>query len=92
MEAVMALLTTSADQSAIMQQMEENGMHPQEMMDLGNGGDESVIINNGKKYNRIQIEGLGEDDEYLIDENGDIYTLDFKFITNMGDNEIAEDD
>jgi len=57
-----------------------------------NGGDESVIINNGKKYNRIQIEGLGDDEEYLIDENGDIYSLDFKYITNMGDNEIAEDD
>ena len=63
------------------------------MMDMGNnGGDESVIINNGKKYNRIQIEGLGEDEEYIIDENGDIYSLDFKYITNMGDNEIAEDD
>ena len=63
------------------------------MMELGNnGGDESVIINNGKKYNRIQIEGLGDDEEYLIDENGDIYTLDFKYITNIGDNEIAEDD
>ena len=49
------------------------------MMDMGNnGGDESVIINNGKKYNRIQIEGLGDDEEYLIDENGDIYSLDFK--------------
>jgi hypothetical protein len=35
---------------------------------------------------------LGDDEEYLIDENGDIYTLDFKYITNMGDNEIAEDD
>jgi hypothetical protein len=63
------------------------------MMDMGNnGGDESVIINNGKKYNRIQIEGLGDDEEYLIDENGAIYSLDFKYITNMGDNEIAEDD
>ena len=39
-----------------------------------NGGDESVIINNGKKYNRIQIEGQGDDEEYLIDENGDIYS------------------
>jgi hypothetical protein len=72
--------------------MDENGMLTQDMMDLGNGGDESIIINNGKKYNRIQIEGLGDDEEYLIDENGDIYTLDFKYITNMGDNEIAEDD
>ncbi len=41
---------------------------------VNNGGDESLIINNGKKYNRIQIEGLGDDEEYLIDENGDIYS------------------
>jgi hypothetical protein len=27
-----------------------------------------------------------------MDENGDIYTLDFKFLTNMGDNVVIEDD
>ena len=26
-----------------------------------------------------------------MDENGDIYTLDFKFLTNMGENVIIED-
>ena len=65
-------------------------------MDLGTGGEESVIVHQGKKYNRIQIDGLGEeggdDDEFLMDENGDIYTLDFKFLTNMGENVVIEED
>jgi len=26
-----------------------------------------------------------------MDENGDIYSLDFKFITNMGDNVVIEE-
>ena len=57
----------------------------------GAGEEESVIIHNGKRYNRIQIEGLGDDDEYLMDSKGDIYSLDFKFLINMGDNvEILE--
>lgn len=34
-------------------------------------------MHNGKKYSRIAIEGLGEDEEYLMDENGGIYSLDF---------------
>jgi hypothetical protein len=50
-----------------------------------------MIEHNGKKYSRIAIEGLGDDDEYLMDENGDIYSLDFKFITNMGDNVVIEE-
>ena len=76
----MGLLSSSADQSAIMHQM-ENQANP----DMDEGIDDSCIIHNGKKYSRIQIEDLGED-EYLMDENGDIFTLDFKFIINMGDN------
>jgi hypothetical protein len=27
-----------------------------------------------------------------MDEKNDIYTLDFKYLTNMGDNVIVEDD
>jgi len=49
MDAVLALLTTSAYQSGIMQQMEGNG---QSDMDAG-AGEESVIEHNGKKYSRI---------------------------------------
>lgn len=49
MDAVMALLTNSADQSAIMQQMD--GADQLGMME--NNGEESVIEHNGKKYNRI---------------------------------------
>jgi len=47
MDAVLALLTTSADQSGIMQQMDGNGQ-PDEGQ-----GEESVIEHNGKKYSRI---------------------------------------
>lgn len=47
MAAVMDLLQNSADQSGIMQQMEGQG----EMM--GEEGEESVVIHQGKKYNRI---------------------------------------
>jgi hypothetical protein len=57
-----------------------------------NDAEASMIEHNGKKYSRIQIEGSNDDEEYLMDENGDIYTLDFKFLTNMGDNVVIEDD
>ena len=80
-EGVLALLTTSHDQSGIMNQMEGDQSK----------AEESMIEHNGKKYSRIAIEGLGDDDEYLMDENGDIFSLDFKFITNMGDNVVIEE-
>jgi len=79
MQAVLALLNASADQSGIMQNSD-------------NDADSSVIIHNGKKYSRIAIEGLGDNDEYLMDENGGIYSLDFQYLTNMGDNVVVEDD
>ena len=60
------------------------------------GAEESVIMHNGKKYSRIQIDGLlddsGQDDEFLMDENGDIFTLDFKFLTNISENCVVEED
>ena len=58
-----------------------------------NGEDEDdVVYRNGKKYNRVQIEGTA-DEEYLMDEQtGDIFTMDFKYFTNMKDNIIVEDD
>ena len=67
--------------------MEANGISDMDMQ----GADESIIEHNGKKYQKIQIEGLGDDEEYLMDANGDIYSLDFKLITNMGDNVIIEE-
>ena len=40
--------------------------------------EESVIEHEGKRYTRIQIEGLRETgDEYLMDEQQNIYSLDF---------------
>lgn len=56
----------------------------------GLGEDDEEIIHNGKKYQRVNIEGLGEQCEYLIDEQGDIFTLDFQYVTNMGAHEIVE--
>ncbi len=87
MDAVMALLNNSVDQSqnasAMMQQMDMQGLD----------AEESVIEHEGKRYTRIQIEGLREDDdEYLMDEQQNIYSLDFKFITNMGEHQIEADD
>lgn len=56
------------------------------MQQMEMNDDDSVIQHEGKRYTRIQIEGLREDDdEYLMDEQQNIYSLDFKFITNMGD-------
>lgn len=49
MEAVLALLTASADQSGILQQMEANGISDMDMQ----GADESIIEHNGKKYQKI---------------------------------------
>lgn len=61
----------------MMQQMDVNGQMEAE---------DSVIEYDGKRYQRIQIEGLrDDDDEYLMDDQQNIYSLDFKFITNMGE-------
>ena len=46
--------------------------------------EDSVIEHNGKKYSKVQISGLGDEELYLMDNEGNIYSLDFKFITNMG--------
>ena len=83
MEAVMNLLQHSANESGIMQSMD--GAADGE-------GEDDVVWRNGKKYNRVQIEGT-PDQEYLMDEQtGDIFTLDFTYFTNMRDNIIVEDD
>lgn len=83
----MNLLQHSADQSGIMQQLGEDGNA------IGEGEDEDdVVWKDGKKYNRVQIEGT-PDQEYLMDEQtGDIFKLDFTYFTNMRDNIIVEDD
>tara|TARA_B110000503_G_C7136049_1_gene408830 strand:- start:324 stop:473 length:150 start_codon:yes stop_codon:yes gene_type:complete len=49
------------------------------MMGMDNAGEESVIEHGGKKFQRVQIEGVGDgDDEYLMEiDTGDIYSLDF---------------
>lgn len=41
-------------------------------------GDESVIEHEGKKFRRVQIEG--ENQDFLMDEEGNIYDTNFGFI------------
>ena len=51
------------------------------------------MVHNGKKYSRVQIEGLGEETEYYMDEeSGNIYDLNFNFVTNMNDNLVIDDE
>lgn len=72
MDAVMALLNNSVDQSqnasAMMQQMDMQGLD----------AEESVIEHEGKRYTRIQIDGHWEhDDEYLMEKQRHIHLLSF---------------
>lgn len=62
-------------------------------MDGENPGEESFIEHDGKRYQRIQIEGLeAEEGEYLMDDQKNIYSLDFNFITNMNNEQIEDQD
>ena len=89
--AYRAMLTTSANESGIINQLDPQDQNISDM-DMMGQEEESVIEHEGKKYTRIQITGLGDDEVYLMDEVGGIYSLDFKFITNMEDNKIEIDD
>lgn len=51
-------------------------------------GDDSVIVHQGKMYRRVQIEG--KDEEYLIDDQQNIYDLNLNLIGVKGDSD--EDD
>lgn len=89
MEAVLALLANSADQSAIIAQIGQEGLD-----DAGlpiDGEDDQEVMHNGKKYSKVQIQGLGEEEEYYMDEEtGDIYNLKFEYVTNMNDNLVVD--
>ena len=53
------------------------------------GGEEGdVIIHEGKAYRRVQIEG--KEEEYLMDEQQNIYTMDMKQIGKAGESEEEE--
>lgn len=49
----------------------------------------SLIEHNGQKFKRVQIEG--ENEEYLMDEAGNIYDLNFQYVgqANGSDEETA---
>ena len=44
----------------------------------GEEDEESVIMHQGQKFKRVQIEG--ENQDYLMDEEGNIYDTNFQFI------------
>ena len=48
-----------------------------------------IIMHNGKAYRKVQIEG--KDEEYLMDENQNIYDLNMKQIGKAGDSEDEGD-
>ena len=90
MEAVLALLSNSIDQSNA-SAFPPSGQQQMEMMgeENENPNEESFIEHEGKRYQRIQIEGLeAEEGEYLMDDQKNIYSLDFNFITNMNNEQI----
>lgn len=48
-----------------------------------------VIMHEGKAYRRVQIEG--KDEEYLMDEDANIYTMDMKQIGKAGESDEEGD-
>ena len=50
MEAVLALLANSADQSAIIAQIGQEGLDGEGVME---DEDDAVVMHNGKKYSRV---------------------------------------
>ena len=53
-------------------------------------GDETEIIEHeGKQYRRVQIEGT--DGDHLMDEEANIYTLNFEKIGCAGDSDVDDD-
>ena len=45
-------------------------------------GEESVFQHEGKLYKRIKIEG--EENDFLMDDDGNIYDMNFEFIGQAG--------
>ena len=54
-------------------------------------GDEvtEIIEHEGKRYRRVQIEGT--DGDHLMDDDANIYTLDFEKIGKAGDSDDDDD-
>jgi len=49
-----------------------------------------IIEHEGKRFRRVQIEG--QDGDHLMDEEANIYTLDFEQIGKAGDSDEEDDD
>lgn len=49
-----------------------------------------VIEHEGKRYRRVQIEG--QDGDHLMDDDANIYTLDFEKIGQAGDSDEEDEE
>lgn len=67
---------TIADKYQIIMQLQEQQQTPDEA-----GTD--VMVINGKKYQRVEIDG-DEGNEYLMDEENNIYDMELNFVGQMG--------
>ena len=64
---------------------------------MGNSNDQyfsendmtEIIEHEGKRYRRVQIEG--QDGDHLMDDDANIYTLDFEKIGQAGDSDEDEE-
>jgi len=52
-------------------------------------GEEEIIMHNGKRYRQVQIEN--EDENYLMDDQQNIYTLNFEKIGERAEESDEED-
>jgi hypothetical protein len=52
---------------------------------MGDEEEEGIYEHNGKRFKRIQIEG--EPHDFMMDEEGNIYDLEFNFVGQAGDDE-----
>lgn len=71
----------AGESSGIMGQSNEQYMSGDEM--------DGIIEHEGKRYRRVQIEG--QDGDHLMDEEANIYTLDFEKIGKAGDSDDDDD-
>lgn len=69
---------------------ESSGMLGQSNEHYMSDGEDPIIEHEGKRYRRVQIQG--QDGEHLMDEEANIYTLDFEKIGKAGDSDDDDED
>ena len=56
----------------------------------GSGEDTEIVEVDGKKYRKVQI--IDKDEEYLMDDDNNIYDLQLNRIGTAGESDAEEDD